>query len=91
MPELPNFVHMFISTVQFVNDIMERNYDVITSISKYLHFKKVCSSQFCYHHQNCNHIYQIKFLRLNKNQTNETFCITYEKLLISVELKESVT
>ena len=35
-------------------------------ISKYLLLNKAWSSQFSWHHQNCNHIYQNKLLRLRK-------------------------
>ena len=41
----------------FVGDVMDRNYDLITFISKYLYFKKAWDCHFCWHHQNCNHIY----------------------------------
>ena len=47
MLELPNFGEMTISTIQFelrdkifVGDVMDRNYDVINFLSKYLYFKK---------------------------------------------------
>ena len=53
MLKLPNFVHMTLSTTKFgshekkfVGDLMDRNYDVITFISKYFHFKKAWGSQF---------------------------------------------
>ena len=45
--ELPNFGHMTTSTIKlesrnkfFVDDVIDRNYDVITFFSKYLYFKK---------------------------------------------------
>ena len=41
----------------FVGDVMGNNDDVLIFISKYLYFKKAYSSQFCWHHQNCNHVY----------------------------------
>ena len=52
MLELPNFRHMTTSTTEFeshnfVSDIMDRNYDVITFMSKYLYFMKAWSSHFC--------------------------------------------
>ena len=40
----------------FVVNIMDRNYDVITFISKYLYFKEAWSRQICWYHQNCNHV-----------------------------------
>ena len=60
--ELPNFGHMTKSTIQlgkgdeiFIVNVMDKNYDVTTFILKHLYFKKVSSSQFCCHHQNCNY------------------------------------
>ena len=47
----------------FVDDNIVKNYDVITFIVKYLYFKKDWSSQFCWHHQNCNGGYQ----KISKN------------------------
>ena len=47
----------------FVDDDIVKNYDVITFIVKYLYFKKDWSSQFCWHHQNCNGGYQ----KISKN------------------------
>ena len=41
----------------FVGDVIERNYDVITIISKYCYFKKAWGSHFCWHHQNYNQVY----------------------------------
>ena len=48
MLQLPNFGHMTTSSIQyesrdenFVGDVMDRNYDAITFISKYRCFKKV--------------------------------------------------
>ena len=53
MLELPNFSHMSTSIIQidiiynirvtlyFVCDVMNRNYDIINFIPKYLYFKKV--------------------------------------------------
>ena len=51
MLELPNFGHMIVFT-------MDRNYDVKTFISKHLYFKKTYSNHFCWHHENCNHVFQ---------------------------------
>ena len=52
--ELQDFGRMNKPTIQFesrdtilVDDVMDRSYDVITFISKYLHFKKALGSQFC--------------------------------------------
>ena len=70
MLELRNFDHVthlqynlshdkiWVTWQNFVGDILEWNYDVfvITYISSYLYFKKVWSSQFCWHHQNYNHV-----------------------------------
>ena len=54
MLQLPNFGHMTTSTIQFesrdenfVGDVMDRNYDVITFISKSLYFNKAWGSHFC--------------------------------------------
>ena len=49
MLELPNFGHMATSIicVNFAADVMDRNYNVITFISKYLYFNKAYSSHFC--------------------------------------------
>ena len=44
--ELPSFSYMTLSIIQFesrgsfANDVIDKNYDVITFISKYLYFKK---------------------------------------------------
>ena len=48
MLELPKFDHMteFESRDKCYSDVMNRNYDFITFISKYLYFKKAQSSQF---------------------------------------------
>ena len=40
----------------FVGDVMDTSYEVITFISKYLYFKKVWNSHFCLDHQNCKHV-----------------------------------
>ena len=52
--ELQDFGRMNKPTIQFesrdkilVDDVMDRSYDVITFISKYLHFKKALGSQLC--------------------------------------------
>ena len=53
--ELPIFGHTTTFGIQFelqkkkknVGDVLDRDYDVITFISKYLNFKKTYSSQFC--------------------------------------------
>ena len=54
MLELQDFGHMNKPTIQFesrdkilVDDVMDRSYDAITFISRYLHFKKAWGSQFC--------------------------------------------
>ena len=39
----------------FVGDVIDRIYDVITFILKYLYFKS-WGSHFCWHHQNFNHV-----------------------------------
>ena len=41
----------------FVGDVMDKNYDVKTFISKYAYYKKAEKSQFCKDHQNCNYVY----------------------------------
>ena len=53
MLELPNFGHMDTSTIKFesrgknfVGDVIDRTYDVITFISKYCYFKKGWVSHF---------------------------------------------
>ena len=40
---------------------MDRNYDVISFILKYVLSEKTWSSQFCWHHQNCNHFIKAAF------------------------------
>ena len=40
MLELPKFGHMTPSTNNFLDDLMDKNYDVIIFILKYLYFKK---------------------------------------------------
>ena len=52
--ELPNFSHMATSVIQFqlrdnlfVGDDMDKNQDIIATISKYIYFKEVLSDQFC--------------------------------------------
>ena len=63
MLELTNFGHMTTSTIQFDSPDNffcwrnDRNYDIITVISKELYLKKSWCSHFCWHHQNCNHVY----------------------------------
>ena len=64
MLEIPNFGHMTTSTIEFESrnkifavDDMDRNYDVITFQNTFI-LEKVWSSQFCWHHQSWNHIYQ---------------------------------
>ena len=64
MLEIPNFGHMTTSTIEFesrnkifVVDGMGRKYDVIKFQNTVI-LKKVWSSQFCWHHQSCNDIYQ---------------------------------
>ena len=49
MLELPNFVHMtnLSHVTNFVGDVIDRIYDVITFISKYPYFKKDWGSHFC--------------------------------------------
>ena len=54
MLELQDFGYMNKPTIQFesrdkilVDGVMDRSYDAITFISKYLHFKKAWGSQFC--------------------------------------------
>ena len=70
--ELSKFDHMSTSTIWFaLQDKMflmspDRSHVVIMIISKYLLLNKAWSSQSCWHHQNCNHIYQNKLLRLRK-------------------------
>ena len=36
----------------------DRNYNVLTFISKCFRLKNALSDQFCGHHQNCSHVYQ---------------------------------
>ena len=65
MLELPNFDHMNeqiyniigIMWWNILDEVINRNYDVINFISKYRHFKKAWGSHFCWHHQNHNQIY----------------------------------
>ena len=47
-------------------DVMDENYHVITFISKYHCFKKAWNSYFCWHHQNCNHVYLKKLLKIQE-------------------------
>ena len=47
----------WITWQNFVGDVIDRNYDAITTISKYPYFKKAWRSSFCWHHQNYNHVY----------------------------------
>ena len=44
---------IWITWENFVGDVIVKNYDVITFISKYLYFNKAWSNQFCWYHQNC--------------------------------------
>ena len=62
--ELPNFGHMNTSTIKFesrvknfVGDVIDINYDVITFISKYCYFKNAWGSHFCWYHQHYNQVY----------------------------------
>ena len=62
MLQLLNFGHMTTSIIyvmwqNFVVDVIDRIYDVVTFFKKYLYFKKGCGSHFCWHHQNFNHVY----------------------------------
>ena len=49
MLELPNFVHMtnLSHVTNFVDDVIDRIYDVITFISKDFYFMKAWGSHFC--------------------------------------------
>ena len=55
MLELPNHgshdhIHNII-WINFVGHVMDRSYDVIAFISKYLYFRKAWGSHFCWHHK----------------------------------------
>ena len=50
----------------FFNDVIDRNYDIITFISKYLDLKTTWSSRYCWHHQNYNHTYKKQYLKTKK-------------------------
>ena len=72
--ELPNFGHMTTSIIwfescdkNFLGDVIDKIYDVITFISKYLYFKKGWGNHFCWHHQNFNHVYYNNLQRLKKS------------------------
>ena len=52
-----NFSHRNATVTNFAGEVMDRNYDVMSFISKYLYFKRAWGSHFCWHHQNCNHVY----------------------------------
>ena len=41
----------------FVSDVIDRMYDVITFISKYLYFKKGWGRHFCWHQQKFKYVY----------------------------------
>ena len=69
--EWPHIYHVVWVTYENpVDDIMDKYYDVINFISKQLHFKKAWSSQFCWHHQNYNHVYLNNLLRPKNYQNN---------------------
>ena len=54
----PHLQHNLSHESNLVDDVVDRNYDVIIFILKKLYLKKTYSSHFCWHHQNCNHVYQ---------------------------------
>ena len=68
---------------------MDRNYDVITFISNYFHFKKTNSSQFFCHYQNCNYVYYKKVKRMKNYVLKCKFYLYFkvkQKLLVSHEI-----
>ena len=89
----------------FVGDV--RIYDVIAFISKYLYFKKVWGSHFCWTHQNFNDviikIYEDSIkVKMNRNYVSkcnlylyflvsQNLLISGEKMLMSAEVKRYVT
>ena len=44
---LPHLQYNLSHVIKFVSDVMDKKYDVITFISKYIYFKKSQNSQFC--------------------------------------------
>ena len=48
---------IWVTGSNYVDDVIGRNYDVITFNSKQLYFENTSSSNFCRHHQNSNHVY----------------------------------
>ena len=90
----------------FVSDVIDRIYDVITFISKDLYFKKAWGSYFCWHHQNFDPVYYIykdsRKVKINRNYVskcnvylyfliNQNFPISGQKMLMPAELKGFVT
>ena len=70
--KLPNFGHMNTHKLWFelldkifFGDARNKNYHVISFISKYVYFNKSYSSHNCWHHQNCYHFLK-QFLKTPK-------------------------
>ena len=58
MPESQNFVNVTTSTRRFESrDVMDENYDVITSISKYHYSNETFISKISWHLENRSQVY----------------------------------
>ena len=65
----------------FVGDVIDRIYDVITFISKYLYFRKVCGSHSCWHDQNFDHIFRTIYKDWRKVKINRKYESKYNLYL----------
>ena len=91
----------------FVGDFIDRIYDVITFISKYIYFKKDWGSHFCWHHQNLTMLFTAIYKDSKKDKIDRNYVAKYnlylyfliwqnllissEKMLMSEELKGCIT
>ena len=68
----------------FVGDVIDRIYDVITFISKYLYFRKVWGSHFCWHDQNFDRIFRTIYKDWRKVKINRKYESKYNLYLYFV-------
>ena len=65
----------------FVGDFIDRIYDVITFISKYIYFKKDWGSHFCWHHQNLTMLFTAIYKDSKKDKIDRNYVAKYNLYL----------
>ena len=58
--------------------------------SKHLYFKKVWSSHFCWHHQNCDHVHQKNLKEGKTLKKNEELSIKVQSISVFIDIGEFV-